>query len=104
MLGHMKRIAFMAVIIGLWFTLVCDLRFAGAVETADVVIYGGTSSGIVAAVQARKMGKSVVLIEPSDHLGGLTTGGLGATDIGNKAVIGGLARDFYHRMWRHYQK
>ena len=49
------------------------------------------------------MGKSVVLIEPSNHIGGLTTGGLGATDIGNKAAIGGLARDFYHRVWRHYQ-
>jgi hypothetical protein len=50
------------------------------------------------------MGKSVVLIEPSNHVGGLTTGGLGATDIGNKAVIGGLARDFYHRIWQYYQK
>ena len=72
-------------------------------ETADIVIYGGTSSGIIAAVQAHRMGKSVALIEPSDHLGGLATGGLGATDIGNKAAIGGLARDFYHRVWRHYQ-
>ena len=75
----------------------------GATETADIVIYGGTSSGIIAAVQAHRMGKSVVLIEPSNHIGGLTTGGLGATDIGNKAVIGGLARDFYHRVWQHYQ-
>ena len=55
-------------------------------ETAvDVVVYGGTSAGIIAAIQAERMGKSVVLIEPSNHLGGLTTGGLGATDIGNKA-------------------
>jgi FAD dependent oxidoreductase len=76
---------------------------AATAETADVVIYGGTSSGIVAAIQAKRSGKSVVLIEPSSHLGGLTTGGLGATDIGNKGVIGGLARDFYHRIWRHYQ-
>lgn len=71
-------------------------------RTIDVLVYGGTSSGIVAAIQARRMGKSVLLIEPSNHLGGLTTGGLGATDIGNKAVIGGLARDFYHRIWRYY--
>lgn len=69
----------------------------------DVVIYGGTSAGIIAAIQAQKMGKSVVLIEPSKHLGGLTTGGLGATDIGNKQAIGGLARDFYHRIWQYYQ-
>ncbi len=72
-------------------------------ETVEVVVYGGTSSGIVAAIQAKRLGKSVVLIEPSDHLGGLTTGGLGATDIGNKAAIGGLARNFYHRIWRHYE-
>ncbi len=72
-------------------------------EKYDIVIYGGTSSGIVAAIQARRMGKSVALIEPSNHLGGLTTGGLGATDIGNKQVIGGLARDFYHRIWAYYQ-
>jgi hypothetical protein len=72
-------------------------------ESFDVVIYGGTSAGIVAAIQAQRMDKSVALIEPSSHLGGLTTGGLGATDIGNKQAIGGLARDFYHRIWKHYQ-
>jgi hypothetical protein len=74
-----------------------------AVEQFDIVVYGGTSAGITAAIQARRMGKSVALIEPSHHLGGLTTGGLGATDIGNKQVIGGLARDFYHRIWKYYQ-
>jgi hypothetical protein len=69
----------------------------------DVVVYGGTAGGVVAAAQASKMGKTVVLIEPSEHLGGLTSGGLGATDIGNKEAIGGLAREFYHRIWKHYQ-
>ncbi len=78
-----------------------DLRSVRAVESTDIVIYGGTSSGVMAAIQAHRMGKSVVLIEPSSHIGGLTSGGLGATDIGNKAAIGGLARDFYHRVWRH---
>ena len=63
----------------------------------DVVVYGGTSGGVAAAVQAARMGKSVVLIEPGTHLGGLTSGGLGATDIGNKAAIGGIAREFYQR-------
>src|SRR5690349_21023419 len=72
-------------------------------DTADIVIYGATSSGVIAAIQAHRMGKSVVLIEPTNHVGGLTTGGLGATDIGNKAAIGGLAREFYHRVWQHYQ-
>lgn len=71
-------------------------------EPTDIVVYGGTSAGVVAAVQAKQMGKSVVLIEPSRHLGGLTSGGLGATDIGNKGAIGGLARDFYRRVQRYY--
>ncbi len=73
-------------------------------ETADIVIYGGTSAGIVAAIQAQQMRKQVVLIEPSKHLGGLTTGGLGATDIGNKQVIGGLARDFYRKVHEYYAR
>lgn len=68
----------------------------------DVVVYGGTSGGVIAAVQTARMGKSVVLIEPGRHLGGLTSGGLGATDIGNKAAIGGLSRGFYHRVGEHY--
>ena len=68
----------------------------------DVVIYGGTSAAITAAVQAKKMGKSAIIVSPDKHLGGLTAGGLGWTDSGNKAVIGGLSRDFYHRIWQHY--
>ena len=68
----------------------------------DVVVYGGTSAGVSAAVQAAKMGKSVVIVGPDQHLGGLSSGGLGFTDTGNKSVIGGLARDFYHRVWMHY--
>lgn len=70
----------------------------------DLVIYGGTASGVIAAVQAKKMGKSVVIVGPDKHLGGLSSGGLGFTDTGNKAVIGGLARDFYHRIWKRYQQ
>ena len=72
--------------------------------TYDIVIYGGTSAGVTAAIQGAKMGKQVVLIEPGNHLGGLTSGGLGATDIGNKAAIGGLARDFYRRVKIHYDQ
>lgn len=70
----------------------------------DIVIYGGTSAAVIAAVQAKKMDKSVVIVSPEKHLGGLSSGGLGFTDTGNKAVIGGLARDFYHRIWKHYQQ
>ncbi len=69
----------------------------------DVIIYGGTSSGISAAVQCSRMGKSVLLIEPSSRIGGLTTGGLGATDIGNKQVIGGIALEFYRNIKKYYE-
>ncbi len=66
----------------------------------DLVIYGGTSAGVTAAVQAKRLGKTVVIVGPDRHLGGLTSGGLGFTDTGNKAVIGGLSREFYHRVWQ----
>ncbi len=68
----------------------------------DVVVYGGTSAGVIAAIQATKLGKRAVIIEPGKHLGGLTSGGLGATDIGNKDAIGGLSREFYERVNQHY--
>ncbi|MBN7817436.1 FAD-dependent oxidoreductase [Algoriphagus pacificus] len=71
---------------------------------ADVIIYGGTSAGIAAAVQVKKMGKSVLVVSPDLHLGGLSSGGLGFTDTGDKSVIGGLARDFYRRIYDHYQQ
>ena len=74
-----------------------------AEDSYDIVVYGGTSGGVTAAIQASRMGKTVVLIEPTKFLGGLTTGGLGATDIGNKRAIGGMSREFYHRVWEHYQ-
>src|SRR5210317_1806944 len=70
----------------------------------DLVVYGGTSGAVAAAVQAKHMGKSVVIVSPDRHLGGLSSGGLGWTDTGNKAVIGGVSREFYHRVWQHYQK
>jgi hypothetical protein len=73
-------------------------------EPYDLVIYGGTSAGVTAAVQAARMNRSVVIVCPDQHLGGLSSGGLGWTDTGDKSVIGGLAREFYHRVWRHYQE
>lgn len=72
--------------------------------TADVIIYGGTSGAVTTAVQVAKMGHSVILVSPDKHLGGLTAGGLGWTDTGNKSVIGGLSREFYHRVYQYYQK
>lgn len=77
---------------------------AAASDDYDVVIYGGTSGGVTAGIQAVRMGKTAVIIEPSKFVGGLTTGGLGATDIGNKRAIGGMSREFYHHIWQYYQK
>ena len=68
----------------------------------DVCIYGGTSAGVIAAYTAQKLHKKVLLIEPGARLGGLSSGGLGFTDIGNKYVVTGLARDFYRRIGQHY--
>jgi hypothetical protein len=87
----------------LWALLgVCVTASTISANDADVVIYGGTSAGVMAAVQVQRMGRTAVLIEPSSHLGGLTSGGLGATDIGNKQAIGGLSREFYRRVHQHY--
>ena len=72
--------------------------------TYDVVVYGGTSAGIAAAIQVKRMGGTVIVLEPSSRIGGLTTGGLGQTDIGNKAAIGGIAREFYQRVRQHYSQ
>ena len=72
------------------------------INEADIIIYGGTSAAISAAVEAKRSGKSVIVVSPDVHLGGLSSGGLGYTDTGDKSVIGGLAREFYHRVWLHY--
>lgn len=73
-------------------------------EITDVIVYGGTSGAITAAIQAKKMGKSVIVVSPDTHLGGLTAGGLGWTDTGKKEVIGGLSREFYQRVYNKYQE
>ncbi|MEQ8422517.1 MAG: FAD-dependent oxidoreductase [Arenibacter algicola] len=74
----------------------------GQTKKYDIVIYGGTSAGVSAAIQSSRMGKSVVLIEPTNRIGGLTTGGLGQTDIGNKQAIGGISREFYENIKKYY--
>jgi len=71
---------------------------------ADVIVYGDASGGVTAAVQTARMGKSVILVSQYGHLGGLTSSGLGWTDIGNDAILGGLSREFYHELYKHYQK
>lgn len=77
---------------------------ARKMHEADIVIYGGTSAAVTSAVQAKRMGKSVIIVSPEKHLGGLSSGGLGWTDTGNKSVIGGLSREFYQRIYNYYDK
>ena len=75
-------------------------------KSYDVVIYGATSSGVMAAVAAKQSGVSVILLSPEKHIGGLTTSGLGWTDIGNQIhdkTIGGLALNFFKRVRTYYQ-
>lgn len=77
--------------------------FAKTEHSADIVVYGDASGGVVAAVQAARMGKDVILVSQYGHLGGLTTSGLGWTDIGNPAILGGISREFYHEVYKHYE-
>lgn len=71
---------------------------------ADICIYGGTSGGVAAAVQASRMGKKAVIIEPGKHLGGMTAGGLSAVDIGDPRTVGGIAREYFTRLVASYGK
>ena len=85
-----------------FFWVVSVFPQAAAPIESDICVFGGTSAGVVAAVQAARSGQKVVLTGFGAHLGGMTSGGLSQTDIGNKAAIGGIAREFYQRMGRHY--
>lgn len=85
-------------------TLITFCHSATFAQTYDICVYGGTSAGVIAAYTAKKAGKTVVLIEPGKHLGGLSSGGLGQTDIGNKYAITGIARQFYRQIGQHYGK
>jgi hypothetical protein len=79
------------------FLLPAMVRSATIIE-ADLCIYGGTSGGVSAAVQAARMGKTVVIAEPGRHLGGMTSGGLSAVDIGDPRSVGGIAREYFTRL------
>jgi len=80
-----------------------SIQIEASEHRADVVVYGDASGGVTAAVQAARMGKRVILVSPFGHLGGMTASGLGWSDIGNPAILGGLSREFYHRAYLHYQ-
>jgi hypothetical protein len=84
--------------------LALTLPLCAAETQHDIVVYGGTSGGIIAAIQAAKSERSVVLVSPTAYLGGLTTSGLGWTDLGSDSILGGLSRDFYTRVYHYYQK
>ncbi len=74
-----------------------------AARAYDVVVYGGTAGGVIAAVSAARMGLRTALAEPTGHVGGMVSSGLGRTDYGRKEAIGGYALEFYWRAGRHYQ-
>ena len=81
------------------------LLFSASVAASqhfDVVVYGGTAGGAIAAVSAARAGMKVALLEPGKHLGGMVSGGLSATDVGKKEVIGGYPLEFYLRAGRRY--
>jgi hypothetical protein len=100
----MKSIVWpIAVCCAITFAMMGELK-AQSTHSADVIVYGGTSAAMTAAIKAKELGHSVIVVSPDKHLGGLTAGGLGWTDTGNKAVIGGLSREFYHRVWQHYNQ
>ncbi|MCX6893785.1 MAG: FAD-dependent oxidoreductase, partial [Verrucomicrobia bacterium] len=100
----MKRNTILCLLLPLLYLPTPPRLAAGETIEADICVFGGTAGGVASAVQAARMGKTVVLVEPGNHLGGMTSGGLGATDIGNKAAIGGLGREFYHRIAQHYAR
>lgn len=89
-------------------TVLWVMGMAGAATAAehrhDVVVYGGTAGGIVSAITAAQEGATIVVLEPTQHVGGMVTGGLGSTDIGIEQSIGGMSRHFYERVYAHYQQ
>ena len=76
--------------------------FSATPKPFDLLVYGATASGVMTAYSAAREGLRVVLLEPGEHLGGMVTGGLSATDLGHYAIIGGYARDFYLKAAAHY--
>ncbi|MDF9833466.1 hypothetical protein M2103_001690 [Ereboglobus sp. PH5-5] len=79
-------------------------RMDAAERHFDVVIYGGTAGGVVSAITATQEGASVIVLEPTKHIGGMLTGGLSSTDTGVKSSIGGMSREFYRRVYAHYEQ
>lgn len=83
--------------------LALSLSAVAQQQKYDLVVYGGTAAGIATAVSASRQGLKAVILEPRDHIGGMVTGGLSATDVGRREVIGGIALEFYFRLGRVYE-
>lgn len=100
------RYRLFSLLLPVFFLSAIQCRNNKTVETfkADIIVYGGTSSAVTTAVQIVRMGRSVIIVSPDKHIGGLSSSGLGFTDTGNKEVIGGLAREFYQLIFQHYEK
>ena len=97
----MKKI--ITVFILLWVTVYNSNVVANNEDNVfDICVYGESASGVIAATQAARMGKSVVLISKNQHVGGLATSGLTATDMNRNDMVGGLAREFYQRVYDYY--
>ena len=102
----MNKETVLSATVNIFTTVITILVAAAAVAeeiSADVVVYGSSPAAISAAVQAKRMGRSVVVVSPETRIGGLTTGGLGQTDIGNKAAFGGIALEFYRAVADYYR-
>ncbi len=103
----MNRIALFCTLLGAAAMAQAPLKRPNADTTPhahvyDVCVYGATAAGVVAAVQARRLGYTAVIVEPGRHLGGLSSGGLGMTDTGQRGAIGGLSAEFYAAVKQHY--
>ena len=101
-----RKLAVIPIIAGYLLFIIqgCQSSNSGNLNSADVIVYGGTAAAVTAAVQLVRMDKTVIIVCPDKHLGGMSSSGLGFTDTGNKSVIGGLAREFYQRLYSHYQQ
>lgn len=99
-----RKIILLSVWFVCWVTGSLTTAKAAAAKTYDVVVYTGTAGGAIAAIAAAKQGAKTALLEPGRHIGGMVSGGLGHTDVGNRDVIGGMALEFYERVAKHYGK